>query len=101
MCRSEVPFWTWDSLWNTLKPTGFLSWDIGPDELPAFFTRKSGFKLPHRIDDAGSAAAVFKAMADLGYPGGAVVANPIPEEFSMDEDFIQSKIDEALKEAAG
>ena len=69
------------------------------DELPAFFTRKSGFKLLHRVDSAGSAAVVFKAMIDLGYQGGAVVANPIPEQFSMDEVFIQSKIDEALKDA--
>lgn len=66
------------------------------DDLPAFFTRASGFKVPHRVENAASAAAVFAAMRDLGYGTGAVVANPIPEEFSLDGNFISQKIEEAL-----
>jgi pseudouridine-5'-phosphate glycosidase len=69
------------------------------DELPAFFTRKSGFTLPRRVESAREAAAGFAAQLALGYPGGAVVMNPIPEEYSLDESFISGEIEKALAEA--
>lgn len=68
-------------------------------ELPAFFTRTSGFKLPHQVEDPKQAAAVFAAMKKLGYKNGAVVANPIPQEDSMDADFILNMIEDALESA--
>lgn len=70
------------------------------NDLPAFFTRTSGFKLAHRVDSPKDAAAVFSAMGGLGYKTGAVVANPIPQEYSMDDAFINGKIQEALQSAA-
>ena len=54
------------------------------EELPAFFTRKSGFKVDYRMDTPKELAATFKAKNDLGLRGGMVVANPIPEEYAMD-----------------
>jgi pseudouridine-5'-phosphate glycosidase len=68
-------------------------------DLPAFFTRKSGFALPYCANTAYEAAATFYAMQQLGYPGGAVIANPIPEAYSLDETFIADTIDQALTEA--
>ncbi|GHU24005.1 pseudouridine-5'-phosphate glycosidase [Spirochaetia bacterium] len=68
-------------------------------ELPAFFTRKSGFSLPYRVESAEDAARLFFSMQELGYPGGAVIANPIPEQYSLDESFISGKIEKALMEA--
>lgn len=82
-----------------LETQGVPIMGFGTDDLPAFFTRTSGFKLPHRVDSPGEAAAVFAAMSELRYPMGAVVANPIPEEDSMDAGFIQEKVREALKSA--
>ena len=69
------------------------------DEMPAFYTRKSGFKLAIRLDDPGAIAQAFKVSRALGYPGGMVIANPIPQESAMDPDLIQKAIDEALEEA--
>ncbi len=72
---------------------------FGTDELPAFYTRKSGINVPWRTDDPKEIADAIRASRDLGYPGGMLVVNPIPEEYSMDADVINRAIDEAIEEA--
>ena len=71
---------------------------FGTDELPAFYTRKSGFGVDYRIDSADKLAVALKAKWDLGLNGGLVVANPIPEQYEMDYDAITNAIENALKE---
>ncbi len=70
----------------------------GTDELPAFYTRHSGFKVDYRIDTPEELAAAFKAKMDCGLKGGMLVTNPIPEEFSMPKEVIDKAIDQALRE---
>ncbi|XKE94751.1 pseudouridine-5'-phosphate glycosidase [Metaplanococcus flavidus] len=70
------------------------------DVLPAFFTRTSEFALQINAQDADEVASTLKAKWDLNLKGGAVIANPIPEEHAMDEEFINGIIASALKEAA-
>ncbi len=71
----------------------------GTDELPAFYTSKSGFGVDYRVDSAKELAKALKTKWDLGLNGGAVIANPIPTEHEMDYDTITSAIEAALKEA--
>ena len=71
----------------------------GTEELPAFYTRKSGFAVDYRIDTPAELAAAFKASLEMGLKGGMLVTNPIPEEFSMDPGVINKAIDEAVAEA--
>jgi pseudouridylate synthase len=71
----------------------------GTDELPAFYTRRSGFKVDYRIDTPEDLAAAFRAKLEMGLRGGMLVTNPIPEEYSMDADYINHAIDEAVAEA--
>ena len=71
----------------------------GTKELPAFFTRKSGFSVDYRMDTPEELAAAFKTQADMGLKGGMLVANPIPEEYSMDENVINKAIADAVQEA--
>ena len=71
----------------------------GTDELPAFYTRKSGIGVPWRADDPKEIAKAINASNLLGYPGGMLVVNPIPEEYSMDADVINKAIDDAIEEA--
>lgn len=68
-------------------------------ELPAFYTRKSGFELDYAINSPAEFANVLKSKWDLGLNGGVVIANPIPEEYSMDYDVISKAINEAVEEA--
>ena len=72
----------------------------GTEELPAFYTRKSGFKVDYRIDTPAELAKAFYVKQDMGLGGGMLVTNPIPEEYSMDHEVINKAIDEAVKEAA-
>ncbi|TDT56475.1 pseudouridine-5'-phosphate glycosidase [Fonticella tunisiensis] len=72
---------------------------FGTEELPAFYTRRSGFKVDYRVDSPKELAEVIKAKWDLGLSGGIVIANPIPEEYQMDYEKITKAIEEALKDA--
>ncbi|AEX86445.1 pseudouridine-5'-phosphate glycosidase [Marinitoga sp. 1135] len=69
------------------------------EELPAFYTRKSGFNVNFRLDTPEEIAEFLKAKWALNLKGGAVIANPIPEEYQMDYDTITKAIEDALKEA--
>ena len=71
----------------------------GTEELPAFYTRKSGFGVDYRVDSPAELAAFFRAQRGLGYKGGMLVTNPIPEEYAMDKAVIDAAIEQALKEA--
>ena len=71
----------------------------GTDELPAFFTRKSGFKVNDRMDTPLEIAKALKCKDDMGLGGGTLIVNPIPEEYSMDADYIESVIEKAIAEA--
>ena len=71
----------------------------GTEELPAFYTRHSGFKVDYRIDTPEELAAAFKAKLEMGLQGGMLVTNPIPEQYSMPADVINKAIDQAIEEA--
>ena len=71
----------------------------GTEELPAFYTRRSGFKVDYRIDTPEDLAAAFRAQQEMGLGGGMLVTNPIPEEYSMDPVRINAAIDQAIAEA--
>ncbi len=66
------------------------------EELPAFYTRKSGFKVDYRVDSPKELAEALKAKWDLGLKGGMIIANPIPKEFQMDYATITNAIKEAV-----
>ena len=70
----------------------------GTEELPAFYTRRSGFGVDYRVDTPQELASVFKASRDLGLKNGILVANPIPEAYAMDKEVIDRAIDQAIAE---
>ncbi len=68
-------------------------------ELPAFYTRKSGFSVDYRLDSPKELADAFSAKMNMGLRGGMLVTNPIPEEYSMDAGVINEAIDRAVEES--
>lgn len=70
----------------------------GTEELPAFYSRKSGFKVDYRLDTPAEIASVFHAKQEMGLRGGMLVTNPIPEEYAMPDDVINKAIDQAIEE---
>ncbi|MCX7970215.1 MAG: pseudouridine-5'-phosphate glycosidase [Negativicutes bacterium] len=70
------------------------------DELPAFYTRSSGLNLGCRAETPEQLAEIIACKWRLGLSGGIVIANPVPEQYSLDPDLINRAIDSALAEAA-
>lgn len=69
------------------------------EEMPAFYTRKSGFKVDYKVDSAKELAGALKVKWDLGLNGGIVIANPILEKYEMNPEIINKAINLAIKEA--
>ena len=68
------------------------------EELPAFYIRTSGFKVDYRMDTPKEIADAFRVKLDMGLVGGMLVTNPIPEEYSMDPEYINKNIADAIAE---
>ena len=71
----------------------------GQDEFPSFYSSKSGFKSPLRLDSSQEMASLLKSKWDLGLNGSVLIANPIPKEYEMGETEIEKHILKALSEA--
>jgi pseudouridine-5'-phosphate glycosidase len=73
------------------------------DEFPAFYCRSSGLPLPIRCDEIDAVARGLEVQRQLGFRGGALIVNPIPESAALSEELIEGAIKEALRiaEAAG
>ena len=69
------------------------------DDFPAFYSRKSGFGVDYNLKDANEAARILKTKWDLGLEGGALIGNPIPEEYALDFDEMEKVINQALEMA--
>jgi len=69
------------------------------DELPAFYTPKSGYKLDRRVDDPENLAMILHSLWSIGLGGGVVIAQPVQDDLAMDESIINDAINTALKEA--
>lgn len=82
-----------------LETKGIAVVGYGTEELPAFYTRNSGFKVDYRIDTADEIARIFAAKLDIGIPGGMLVTNPIPAQYAMDAGEINAVIEQAVAEA--
>ncbi len=82
-----------------LETKGVPVLGYGTDELPAFYTRKSGFGVDYELDTPAELAKAFHVKRELGLRGGLLVTNPIPEEYSMDKAVIDKAIAEAVEDA--
>ena len=82
-----------------LETKGVPVLGYGTEELPAFYTRQSGFFVDYRVDSPEELAAIYRAQRDMDYRGGMLVTNPIPAEYAMDKAVIDKAIDEALRAA--
>ena len=72
---------------------------FGQDEIPAFWSRSSGLTAPLRMDSAADIARAAVVRANMGLPGGQLVANPIPADAEIPREVIMPVVDAALAEA--
>ncbi len=82
---------------EVLESFGVPVWGYQTDELPAFYTRKSGFKLDYKMNSPTEIAEALQAKWSLNLNGGVVIANPVPEKFSLNKEVMKKVIEQALK----
>lgn len=68
------------------------------DELPAFYTRKSGFKVDYKMQNPKEIADLLHAKWSINLKGGVIIANPIPKESALDYNSMTKAIDQAIIE---
>ncbi len=81
-----------------LETKGVTVLGYGTKELPAFYTRQSGFEVDYRVDTPEELAKIWHIKLDMGQDGGLLVTNPIPEQYAMDPYAINAAIDTAVDE---
>jgi pseudouridine-5'-phosphate glycosidase len=82
-----------------LETNGVCLVGYGCDELPAFYTRRSGLPVDVRCDTPREVASVARARDALGLEGALVVAVPVPAEFEVDAGLVEESLAGALSEA--
>jgi pseudouridine-5'-phosphate glycosidase len=71
----------------------------GCDEMPAFYSRRSGLPVDVRVENVVEVVGLFKAHRDLDAAGSLLVTVPVPEEFEVPQDTIELVLSKALAEA--
>ena len=84
---------------EALETRGVPVIGYGTDELPAFWSQRSGLTAPLRVDDPTAIARAHRTREALRIPGGTLVCNPVPREDEVPLERISVWIDRALQEA--
>jgi pseudouridine-5'-phosphate glycosidase len=71
----------------------------GSDDFPSFYSRKSGYASPLRLDDPTSLAALLKNKWELGLEGAVLIANPVPAAYEVPFETMEGHIQAALQAA--
>ncbi|SFA77212.1 pseudouridine-5'-phosphate glycosidase [Poseidonocella pacifica] len=64
--------------WEVLETLGVPVIVRGQDQLPAFWSSRSEYEAPLRLDEPAQMARSHRMRGALGVPGGQLIANPIP-----------------------
>jgi pseudouridine-5'-phosphate glycosidase len=83
-----------------LETNGVTVAGYGCDELPAFYSRKSGLEVDVRCDTPDEVVAIFKAQRELGLSSALLVAVPVPIEAEVESSNLNAVIDDSLAQAA-
>lgn len=82
-----------------LETWGVTVVGYGCDEMPAFYTRRSGLAVDARADTPAEVARLFEARRALQLEGALLVTVPVPAEAEVDAALVEDVLSEALKEA--
>lgn len=81
--------------WLETHGVTVLGWQC--DEMPAFYSRASGLGVDERVEAASEVAMIAKARDALGMKNSIVVGVPVPAEFEIARDELESILADALK----
>ena len=72
---------------------------IGQDEVPGFYSRRSGVLAPGSVPDVEAAAAVVRMHLALGLGSGALVCTPVPEADALPFEAARAAVGHAIADA--
>ncbi|MBK7434253.1 MAG: pseudouridine-5'-phosphate glycosidase [Chitinophagaceae bacterium] len=82
-----------------LETKGIPVITFGQDEFPSFYSRKSGFAAPLRLDTPAEITALLDTKWKLGLTGSVLIANPVPSEQEIGPEEMEGHIQQALAAA--
>ncbi len=81
-----------------LETCGVPVLGYGVDKLPCFYSRSSQYGVDYQINTPDEMAHIMKTKWEMGLRGGILLANPIPEKYSMDNEYVEAIIQNAVIE---
>ena len=69
------------------------------DELPAFYSRKSGLPIDARVESAEEVARIYRAQRELQMESALLVVVPVPGQFEVPAEELQIVLTTALEDA--
>lgn len=82
-----------------LETHGVTVVGYGCDEMPAFYSRKSGLPIDVRCDTPEEVARIFQAQRELGLHSALLVTVPVPSEAEVESSTLNEVLDDALSQA--
>jgi pseudouridine-5'-phosphate glycosidase len=82
-----------------LETHGITVVGYGCDEMPAFYSRRSGLPVDVRVDAPEEVARIMAAQRELALDGALLVTVPVPAEAEVPAAILQDVLSEALDEA--
>ncbi|HSD46276.1 MAG TPA: pseudouridine-5'-phosphate glycosidase [Pyrinomonadaceae bacterium] len=69
------------------------------DELPAFYSRKSGLPIDMRVDSPAEVVEIYRAQQHLGISCALLVTAPVPKDFELPSEQLKFVLDNVLADA--
>ena len=69
------------------------------ENLAAFYSKDSGLKLDYKMEDEKEIAKAIYYKRQMKLDGGILISNPIPDEYSIDNEYINKFIGKAIDDA--
>ena len=82
-----------------LETLGVTIVGYGTDEMPGFFTRTTGLRLPARADSVGEIAEIHRAARALGRSQATLVVQPPPADVALEAETVDGAVAQALGQA--
>jgi len=84
--------------WLETQGVTVLGWQC--DEMPAFYSRSSGLPVDERVESADEVAEIVRERDGLGLPGAVLVTVPVPMEYEIERDELETLLERSLERAA-
>lgn len=83
--------------WLETNGVCIVGWQT--DEMPAFYSRTSNLKTDVRVETAKEAAEIIRARDALELENAVLIAAPVPAEFEVPSERIETILQDAMREA--